>query len=86
MKSKLSVMLQKASMLISVVGYMLCVLVLSDVSAWRIVFLVLFVGSCMWHVINTICPHCKLVNGIKPKPFAKNAGICIHCHKQVDYK
>ena len=86
MISKRSVILQKLSMVIAVGGYMFCILILPDPLLGRSVFLAMFVGSCIWHVLNTICPHCKRVNGLKPKPFAQNAGICIHCHKQVDYK
>lgn len=86
MKSKLSVILQKTSMVVAVSGYMFCILILPDPLLWRSAFLVMFVGSCIWHVINTICPHCRCVNGLKPKPFAPNAGTCIHCQQQVDYK
>lgn len=85
MKSKLSVILQKVSMAISVVGYLACVLPQEDIKIWPSVFLVLFIGSCIWHVVNTICPHCGRV-GLKPKPFAPNAGTCLHCNQQVDYK
>ena len=86
MKSKLSVILQKLSMLISVVGYMACILPQKDLVILSYVFLVIFVGSCIWHVINTICPHCHRVSGLKPKPFAHNAGKCIHCGEKVVYK
>ena len=86
MISKLSVILQKISMLISVVGYMACVLPQEDLKIWSSVFLIIFVGSCIWHVVNTICPHCKRVSGIKPKPFAKDAGKCIHCGETVKYR
>ena len=86
MKSKLSVILQKASVLLSAIGYLISVVALPSNSVLRIGLLILLSVSCGWHVINTKCPHCGRVGGLKPKPFTKDAGKCIHCGELVEYK
>lgn len=86
MISKLSVMIQKGCMLISCIGCVISILLCDASSPWRIGFMVALVASSVWHIINTKCPHCGRFGGLKPKPFAQDAGKCIHCGEAVEYR
>lgn len=86
MISKASVMMQKICLFVSGAGCLVSFHLSSSHSTWRICFIIAMVVSCVWHVNNTKCPHCGMVGSLKPKPFAKDAGRCIHCEKTVEYR
>lgn len=86
MISKISVIMQKICIFLSGIGGFVSITLLPAGSVWRIVFLIALVASSIWHVKNTKCPHCGRYGGLKPKPFAHDAGKCIHCSEQVSYQ
>lgn len=86
MISKLSVIIQKGCILVSGIGCLICIALLPATSPWRIGFLIALVLSSIWHINNTKCPHCGRFGGLRPKPFAQDAGKCIHCGKIVEYR
>jgi hypothetical protein len=86
MISKISVIIQKLCIIVSGIGCLVSIALLPASSPWRIGFLIALVLSSIWHILNTKCPHCGRFGGLKPKPFAQDAGKCIHCGEQVEYR
>lgn len=86
MISKISVLIQKICILVSGIGCLICIILLPAGSPWRIGFLIALIGSSVWHVANTKCPHCGRFGGLKPNPFAADAGKCIHCGVVTEYR
>lgn len=48
------------------------------------VLFLIFILSNIALIASTRCPHCRRF-GLKPRPFAKNAGYCNYCGKLIGY-
>lgn len=86
MINRLALIIQRGLMLISCIGCLICIFTLPANSPWRIGFMVSLILASVWHIYLSKCPHCGRFGGIKAKPFAKDAGKCIHCNELVEYQ
>lgn len=59
------------------------VLIRPSTTVWVSLFLT-FTLSTIAFISSTRCPHCRRF-GLKPRPFAKNAGYCNYCGKLIGY-
>ena len=86
MISRTANIIQKSLMLVCCIGSIFCLISKSVSFPVQTLLFVVLILTCIWHIFMTRCPHCKRFGGIKPKPFAKDAGRCIHCGELVEYK
>lgn len=86
MISRKANIIQKSLLLLSCIGYLICILATEAGSVPRIIFCIALAVTTVWHITLSRCPHCGRFGGIKPKPFAPDAGKCIHCGELVEYQ
>ena len=86
MISRIANIIQKCLMLLCCVACVACLITKSVSFPLQTVLIAVLMITCVWQVFLTRCPHCGRFGGIKPKPFAKDAGKCIHCRETVEYR
>lgn len=63
---------------------LIAVLLLRPATTVWVVLSLIFILSNIAFISSTRCPHCRRF-GLKPRPFAKNAGYCNYCGKLIGY-
>jgi hypothetical protein len=86
MKSKILIFSQLLMMVVSSVGCLISILFLPGQSTVRLLSVLGLGIATLLHILSTRCPHCGRFGAIKPNLWAKDAGVCVHCHELVEYK
>lgn len=84
MKNRIFVILSIILRNTGLLGIILNIFVDYPTILWRIFHICLLIGI-FFDLFCLFCPFCRKA-GVRPNPFAKNAGRCKHCGNLIEYK